>query len=100
MTVGSINSLQSFTGKYQLNANQEMPNQDACLKRDALIGFWSTQAKDGGAVADQLKNFYTSDAYKKDPNAKLDITLEIADDKDKEFEDSMNAVGQKFDKVA
>ncbi len=99
MTVGSVNSVQSFTGKYQLNANQQMSNLDECLKRDALIGFWSTQAKDGGSVADGLQEFYKSERYKNNPNVKLDITLELPDNRDAEFEQSMKSIGQKFNKV-
>ena len=89
----------SFAGKYQLNANQEMKDQDTCLKRDALMGFWSTKAKDGDKIAQQMKDFYTGD-YEKDKGAKLDIVLEIPDDQDAYFEKSMQAVGQNFSKIA
>ena len=98
MTMNAIDST-SFTGRYQLNANQAMPNQEACLKRDALMGFWSQKAKDGDKIHQQLTNFYTSDEYKADKNKALNITFEIPDSDDADFEQSMNIVGQKFDKI-
>ena len=27
-------------GKYQIDANQKMPNNEACLRRDTAVGFW------------------------------------------------------------
>lgn len=98
MTVNAINST-SFTGKYQLNANQAMPNQETCLKRDALMGFWAQSAKDSDKIHQQLKDFYLSDEYKADNNKALNITFEIPDSSDADFEKSMNIVGQKFDKI-
>lgn len=89
----------SFAGKYQLNANQTMKDQETCLKRDALLGFWTTNAKDGEKVAKQMKDFYTGD-YEKDKTAKLDIVLEIPNEQDADFEKSMQLVGQNFSKIA
>ena len=89
----------SFAGKYQLNANQTMKDQDTCLKRDALLGFWATNAKDGDKITQQMKDFYTG-AYEKDKTAALDIVLEIPDAQDADFEKSMQAVGQNFSKIA
>ncbi len=95
--MNEVSSL-NFTGKYTLNANQSMPSQEACLKRDSLIGFWTTKAKDGDKVYEKLKNFFQTD-YNKNPNAKLDIILEIPDAEDKNFEESMKKVGQNFSKL-
>ena len=98
MSLNAMSSL-NFTGKYSMNANQTMPSQDACLKRDNLVGFWTTKAKDGEKVYKQLKDFYLND-YNKNPNAKLDIVLELPDAEDKNFEESMKKVGQNFSKLA
>ena len=94
MNLNSISS-QSFAGKYSLNANQAMPNQDACLKRDTLLGFWTQNAKNGDKVYKQLSDFYMN-GYNKNPNAPLNIVLDIPDSEDKNFEASMKAVGQNF----
>ena len=95
--MNGINAV-NFTGKYTVNANQEMKDQETCLKRDALMGFWAANSKDGEKINQQLKDFYVGE-YKTNPNAKLDITFDIPDNKDADFEKSMNLVGQKFDKV-
>ena len=98
MSISAINSNLNFTGKYQVNANQEMSSQDNCLKRDALMGFWATKSKDGDKIQQQLKDFYTG-PYNENKTAPLNITFEIADSEDKDFEESMKIVGQKFDKI-
>lgn len=89
----------SFAGKYQINANQTMKDQETCLKRDSLIGFWTTKAKDGDKIQQQLKDFYTG-PYEKDKTAALDIVLDIPDAENANFEESMNQVGQNFSKIA
>lgn len=94
MSIDAVN----FTGKYQVNANQQLPNQETCLKRDALMGFWSEKSKDGDKIQKDLKDFYTT-TYNQDKTAPLNITFDIPDSEDKNFEDSMNLVGQKFNKV-
>jgi len=99
MLANSVSGV-SFAGKYQLNANQNMPDKEACLKRDAVIGFWTAKAKNGEEVQKQLKDFYTSSEYEKDPNKNLDIVLELDDADSTEFEKSMDFVGQKFSVVA
>jgi hypothetical protein len=95
MSIDAVN----FTGKYQVNANQQLSNQETCLKRDALMGFWSAKSKDGEAIHKQLTDFYQGDVYKANKSAPLDITFNIPDSEDKNFEESMNLVGQKFNKI-
>lgn len=99
MSISAINSNINFTGKYQVNANQDMKDQDTCLNRDALMGFWAGKSKDGEAIHKQLTDFYTGNVYKENKSAPLDITFDIPDSEDKNFEESMNLVGQKFNKV-
>ena len=89
----------NFTGRYEVNANQTMPTKDACLKRDASIGFWAQRSKDGEKIHSQLKDFYTGD-YKTNPSKPLNIVFDIPDSEDKNFEETMNMVGQKFNKLA
>ena len=98
MNIAAVNS-PSFSGTYQLNANQEMPTKEACLKRDAMIGAWSTKAQNGDEVAKQLTDFYTND-YEKNKTAPCNINLVLTDTDDANFEDSMNQCGQKFTKLA
>ncbi len=94
----NVNSVLSFAGKYSLNANQTMSNQNTCLLRDTLIGAWTTKAKDGDKIHEQLKNFYLND-YNKNPKAPLNIILDIPNADDKNFEESMKKVGQNFSKL-
>ena len=89
----------AFSGKYQLNANQEMPNKEACLKRDTMIGVWSAKAKNGDEVAKQLTDFYNT-TYNTDAKAPCNINLVLTDAYDANFEDSMKQCGQKFTKLA
>lgn len=95
----NLNTSQAFRGTYQLNANQTMPNQDACLLRDTLIGAWSAKASNGEDVIKQLHDFYTKD-YEKNKTAPLNIELKLPDADNANFEDSMNKCGQKFNKLA
>ena len=95
----NVTSPMSFSGKYKLNANQKMPNNDACYMRDMAVGFWTSQAKNGNAVQKQLEDFYMGD-YEKDKTAPCDVVLELSDNQDKEFEQAMNMVGQKFSRLA
>lgn len=100
MNISAVNQLpQAFTGTYKLNANQEMPNQEACLLRDTLIGAWSAKASNGEDVVKQLHDFYTKD-YEKNKTAPCNIELKLPDADNTNFEDSMNKCGQKFDKIA
>lgn len=89
----------AFSGKYQLNANQEMPNKDACLIRDTMIGAWCAKAQNGEATVKQLQDFLNT-TYKTDPKAPCNIDLVISDADDANFEDCMNKCGQKFTKLA
>ena len=85
MKVNAINST-SFTGKYQLNANQTMPNQETCLKRDALMGFWASYSKDGDKITKTLKDYFNSPEYDSNRYKEVPVTFEIPDNYDSEFE--------------
>ena len=89
----------NFTGRYEVNANQTMPTKGACLKRDAAIGFWAQKSKDGEKIHSQLKDFFMGD-YKINPSKSLNIVFDIPNSEDKNFEEIMNIVGQKFNKLA
>ncbi len=97
--MNGINSNLNFAGKYRLNANQTMPDEEACLKRDYMLGTACSYAKNGQKAAKQLENFY-KDMYKKNPSAPCNLELDFPDDMDAIFETSMSKVGQNFDKLA
>lgn len=90
---------QSFSGRYQLNANQNMKNGEACLKRDYFIGVIAEQSKNSEEVMKKLKDFY-SGPYNNNQNAPCEIVLELPNAVDNKFEQAMNALGQKFSKLA
>ena len=88
----------NFSGKYKLNANQQMKTPEECLKRDFALGFWLGKSKDGEKIGKDLTDFYNG-AYKQDKAQQINIILDIPDSEDKNFEESMSIVGQKFDKI-
>lgn len=88
-----------FCGKYQLNANQEMHDQRACLRRDYMLGAACGYAKNGDIIAKQLLDFYNGQ-YNNDNYAPFNIVLDLPDEMDAQFEENMNKVGQEFDKLA
>jgi hypothetical protein len=90
-----------FTSKYTLNANQSMPSQKECLTRDAFIGTWESLANNSQEIETQLKSFYAPDgAYAKNENEPCNLTFDIKDADDKNFEECMTKIGQHFDKIA
>ena len=60
MKCNAINSNLNFAGKYRLDANQTMPNQDACLKRDYMLGVACGYAYNGDEVSKNLADFWAS----------------------------------------
>ncbi len=99
MKCNAINSNLNFAGKYRLDANQTMPNQDACLKRDYMLGVACGYAYNGDEVSKNLADFYKG-AYNKDKYAPCNVVFNIPDDKNALFEESMSKIGQKFDKLS
>ena len=89
----------NFNGKYQINANQNMENKEACLKRDYVVGFWANKANNGDEIQKKFKDFVVNE-YDKNQEAPCNLTIDINDNYDKDFEESMNIVGQKFNKLA
>ena len=89
----------NFRGKYQIDANQNMPTQEACLKRDFAVGFWINQAKNGAELQTKFRDFIQGD-YSNDVNKPCKLTFELDDKMNQDFEETMNIVGQKFDKLA
>ncbi len=99
MKCNGINQNLNFAGKYQLNANQTMPSQEACLKRDYMLGVACGYAQNGDEISKKLANFYNG-VYNIDKNAPFDVVFEIPDNMNATFEDCMSKVGQKFNKLA
>ncbi len=95
MPINGIN----FTGKYELNANQPLSDKRNVPKRDAFIGLCTQFAKHGDLVSKRLEGFYKSEAYKRNPHARLDIVLEIPDINDTQFEEIMDILGQRYNKI-
>lgn len=89
----------SFTGVYETNINQNMPTNNACLKRDAVVGYWSQMAKNSDNIRTQLKDFYMGD-YNIDSRKPLYVIFDVPNSEDDNFEQSMYMVGQEFDKLA
>lgn len=89
----------SFHGKYQIDANQKMPNNEACLRRDTAVGFWINFAENGKEVKDEFVDFIAGE-FNEGEHKSCPLTLELDDKYDHDFEETMNAVGQKFDKLA
>ena len=89
----------NFHGTYKIDANQKMDSKEACLKRDFAVGFWINQAKNGNELQNTFKTFIEDD-YKKDVTKPCPLTFELDDKFNNDFEETMNAVGQKFNKIA
>ena len=89
----------NFRGKYQVDANQKMPNSEACLKRDFAVGFWINQANNADKLQKEFKDFIEGE-YNEDVTKPCNLTFEFDDKFDHDFEETMNIVGQKFNKLA
>ena len=90
MTINSI----SFAGKYVLDANQKMPDRNTRVKRDDRIHYWCDFATNGF----RMRNDFEEQA--KGPRDKAyKMEFEIPDKFNTLFEDSMNKLGQNFNKI-
>ena len=85
----------NFKSKYQLDVNQEMPNEKARHYRDSMFGYYTGKAKN----CDEIVNFIFNQADKSSDNAHWNVTIDLPDKFDKDFESDMNQVGQKFNKI-
>ena len=90
----------SFAGRYELNANQPLPERKNVPKRDAVIGLFTQIADRGDKIYNDMEYFYKSEKYKRNPHARLDIVLDIPDINDTQFEEIMDILGQKYNKIA
>ena len=82
----------SFNGRYEVNANQPMATTAACIRRDYVLGFCAGRAKNGNAIIAKVRS--------SDPSAACNVVFDVPDANDKDFEEVMNVVGQKFKKLA
>ena len=98
MRLNHINNI-NFSSKFQLDANQEMPTRNDCILRDGLVGFWTSRSSNHREIHKQINNFFQKD-YKMHKNKPLHIVLNIPDDSDENFKESMKMCGQKFDKIS
>jgi len=98
MKVNNV-SMTNFAGKYRINANQILENDSDCLRRDALIGFWTTKARNGENIHKRLIDFYKGD-YEQNREKALNVTFDLPSKLDKDFEESMNSIGQSYNRLA
>ena len=92
MQIRNINNNSNFTGVYQLNANQPMPDQNSAVRRDMALGYWTQLANNGNTIYDELESFFNGE-YNSNPDKELNIQLDLPDNKNKDFEEMMNVIG-------
>ena len=85
----------NFKSKYQLDVNQEITNEKARHYRDTMFGFYAGAAKN----SDEIVDFIFNKADKSSDKARWNVTIDLPDKFDKDFESDMNKVGQKFNKI-
>ncbi len=91
---------QNFSGKYQVDANQEMKTPEDCLKRDKAIGVvLGSNPNEVNEASIKKLNKFINEEYKANPSAPCKLDIVVDDKYDKDFEKLMNAVGQKFSKI-
>lgn len=100
MNTNISNLSQSFSGKYQIDANQKMENAEKCLNRDKAVGVvLGLNENDVNKASLKKLNKFMNGEYKTNPTAPCKIDIVVDDKFDKDFEKIMNTVGQKFSKV-
>ena len=91
---------QNFSGKYQIDANQEMKTSEACLARDKAVGMMlALNDNDVNKASVEKLNGFLKNEYKANTSAPCKLDILVDDKYDKDFEKVMNTVGQKFSKV-
>lgn len=91
---------QNFSGKYQIDSNQEMKTSEACLARDKAVGMMlALNDNDVNKASVEKLNGFLKNEYKANPSAPCKLDILVDDKYDKDFEKVMNTVGQKFSKV-
>ena len=89
----------NFRSKYQVNANEFLAdNNKKCKERDFILGVWQSKAKNGEQLRKESHDFFFGE-YKKNPEAKFIQVYDLDDKYDKDFEQSLKAVGQSFNKI-
>lgn len=91
---------QNFSGKYQIDANQEMKSAEQCLNRDKAVGV-ALASNPNKVNEESIKklNKFINEEYKANPSAPCKLDIVVDDKYDKDFEKLMNTVGQKFSKI-
>ncbi len=88
----------NFAGKYILNANQTMPNEDFAKRRDLAVGAFISKAKNNEELSKIMGDFY-GNGYYKDKTQSVEITLDLPDKYNSFFEKIMRHVGQDYKKL-
>ncbi|MCM1338056.1 MAG: hypothetical protein NC191_00105 [Muribaculaceae bacterium] len=100
MNISAINSTTPvFSGKYKVNANQNMPSGEACIDRDLMLGMWLNQVNNYEQISTKFDKFF-SGVYNENKTAPCNVIYDIPDSEDAHFEKCMNNCGQKFEKIA
>ena len=96
MNLNNVN----FKSNYQVNANEYLQdNNKKCMERDFILGAWKAKANNGEKLTTECHDFLSGE-YKKNPEANFYQVYELDDKYDKDFEESLKAVGQSFNKIA
>ena len=100
MNISSINyATPSFSGKYRVNVNQEMPNGEACLERDLMLGIWLNQVNNYEQISKKMDDFFHGE-YENNKLAPCNVIYDIPDTENNHFEDCLNKCGQTFTRIA
>ena len=112
MKISNIN----FQGKYKVDINQHMPDRRAKYKRDSRLDYWAQFSANPSKIykyldpaldsckierikdGDILLAIVITENYIKDDKKKY-VIYDIPDCYNKEFEDTMQSVGQEFEKI-
>ena len=97
MRLNSINNI-NFSSKFKLDANQDLPTRNDCILRDGVIGFWTSRCDNHKQIHKQINDFFQIN-YKDHRDQPLYIVLNIPNDCDENFKESMKMCGQKYEKI-
>ena len=92
MTIDSVN----FQGKFVLDVNQPMPNLSARFRRDCCLDYMTQFAVNQSQINNKLQPVIDGITPR---DKKLNLVFDIPDKFEPLFEDMLNSVGQKFNKI-
>ena len=95
-----MNSIQNFSGqsfksRYQLDVNQKMSDEKKRKYRDSMLGYYTGAAKN----SDEIVNYIFRRAQNEADKSPWNVTIDLPDKLDSDFEKDMNKVGQNINKI-